>query len=63
MPGTETPARLAVAGKAMRGAAGDDGLVPYLLAAATQRSGIVLAERLIGQKSNEVPSSGRCCAS
>ena len=39
----------------MRGAAGDDGLIPYLLAAVTHGAGTVLAERLIGPKTNEVP--------
>jgi predicted transposase YbfD/YdcC len=46
---------IAVDGKAVRGAAGPDGLVPYLLAAATHGTGAVLAERLIGPKTNEVP--------
>jgi hypothetical protein len=46
---------VAVDGKAVRGAAGDDGMVPYLLAAVTHGTGIVLAERLIGAKTNEVP--------
>jgi hypothetical protein len=46
---------LAVDGKAVRGAAGPDGKIPYLLAAATHGSGIVLAERLIGDKTNEIP--------
>ena len=46
---------IAVDGKAVRGAAGPDGLIPYLLAAVTHGSGIVLAERLIGPKTNEVP--------
>jgi hypothetical protein len=52
------PARLpaiAVDGKAVRGAAGEDGLVPYLLAAATHERCAVIAERLIGPKTNEVP--------
>ena len=48
-------AAIAVDGKAVRGAAGDDGLIPYLLAAVTHGSGLVLAERLIGPKTNEVP--------
>ena len=39
----------------MRGAAGADGLVPYLLAAAVHGTGTVTAERLIGPKTNEVP--------
>ena len=39
----------------MRGAAGPDGLVPYLLAAAVHGTGTVVAERLIGPKTNEVP--------
>jgi hypothetical protein len=46
---------IAVDGKAVRGAAGPDGLIPYLLAAATHGTGAVLAERLIGPKTNEVP--------
>jgi DDE_Tnp_1-associated/Transposase DDE domain len=46
---------IAVDGKAVRGAAGPDGLIPYLLAAVTHGAGIVLAERLIGPKTNEVP--------
>ncbi len=46
---------IAVDGKAVRGAAGEDGLIPYLLAAVTHGTGIVLAERLTGAKTNEVP--------
>src|ERR1700678_413746 len=46
---------LAVDGKAVRGAAGPDGLIPYLLAAAVHGTGTVLAERLVGPKTNEVP--------
>jgi predicted transposase YbfD/YdcC len=46
---------LSVDGKAVRGAVGADGLVPYLLAAATHERGEVLAEHLIGPKTNEVP--------
>jgi predicted transposase YbfD/YdcC len=46
---------IAADGKAVRGAAGPDGLVPYLLAAAAHGTGAVLAERLIGPKTNEVP--------
>jgi hypothetical protein len=46
---------IAVDGKAVRGAAGTDGLIPYLLAAATHGTGQVLAEHLIGPKANEVP--------
>ncbi len=46
---------IAVDGKAVRGAAGDDGVIPYLLAAVTHGAGTVLAERLIGPKTNEVP--------
>jgi Transposase DDE domain len=46
---------VAVDGKAVRGAAGDDGVIPYLLAAVTHGDGIVLAEAAIGPKSNEVP--------
>jgi hypothetical protein len=49
---------MAVDGKALRGAIGDGGLVPYLLAAATRGAigqTAVVAERLIGPKTNEVP--------
>jgi predicted transposase YbfD/YdcC len=46
---------IAVDGKALNGAAGQDGSVPYLLAAAGHGTGAVLAERLIGPKTNEVP--------
>ncbi|MGH3615439.1 MAG: hypothetical protein ACRDRK_23140 [Pseudonocardia sp.] len=38
---------IAVDGKAVRGAAGPDGLVPYLLAAATHHRAAVIAEHLI----------------
>lgn len=63
LPGTVTfpvadPAWLpgiAVDGKAVRGAADEDGFVPYLLAAATHAGCAVIAERLIGPKTNEVP--------
>ncbi|MGH3915836.1 MAG: ISAs1 family transposase [Pseudonocardiaceae bacterium] len=44
-----------VDGKAVRGATGPDGLVPYLLAAATHHRAAVIAEHLIGPKTNEVP--------
>src|SRR5262249_32161310 len=43
-------------GKAMRNAIGPDGQIPYLLAAATHGESVVIAERLVGAKSNEVPS-------
>jgi predicted transposase YbfD/YdcC len=46
---------VAVDGKAMCGAIGADGLIPYLLAAATHQGATVIAERLVGAKSNEVP--------
>ncbi|MDQ4032259.1 MAG: ISAs1 family transposase [Actinomycetota bacterium] len=46
---------LAVDGKAVRGAIGEDGQIPYLLAAATHQNSTVVAERLIGPKTNEVP--------
>jgi len=46
---------ISVDGKAVRGAVGADGLVPYLLAAATHGSCAVIAERLTGPKTNEVP--------
>jgi hypothetical protein len=53
---------IAADGKAVRGAAGEDGLIPYLLAAVTHGAGTVLAERLIGAKRTRSPSSRRCCA-
>jgi predicted transposase YbfD/YdcC len=46
---------LAVDGKAIRGSVGPDGAIPYLLAAATHTDSVVVAERAIGPKSNEVP--------
>ena len=46
---------IAVDGKAVRGAAGGTASYPYLLAAAVHSTGTVLAERLIGPKTNEVP--------
>lgn len=46
---------VAVDGKAVRGAVGPDGLIPYLLAAATHEHCAVIAEHLIGPKTNEVP--------
>jgi len=46
---------IAVDGKAVRGAAGGDGQVPYLLAAALHEDTAVIAETLIGAKTNEVP--------
>ena len=49
---------VAVDGKAVRGAAGPDGKIPYLLAAATHGTGTVLAEQMIGPKTNEVPEFG-----
>ncbi len=41
--------------RAVRGAAGPDGLIPYLLAAVTHGTGIMLAEHLIGPKTSEAP--------
>jgi predicted transposase YbfD/YdcC len=46
---------LAIDGKAVKGAIGTDGQIPYLLAAATHQNSAVIAERLIGAKTNEVP--------
>ena len=46
---------IAVDGKAVRGAIGPDRLIPYLLAAATHGESVVIAERLVGAKTNEVP--------
>lgn len=47
---------LAVDGKAIRGAVGPDGKIPYVLGAATHARCVVVAERAIGPKSNEVPA-------
>ena len=41
--------------EAVKGAIGADGQIPYLLAAATHSDSAVIAERLIGAKTNEVP--------
>jgi predicted transposase YbfD/YdcC len=46
---------VAVDGKAVRGAAAEDGQVPFLLAAAAHGAGTVLAERAVGAKTNEIP--------
>lgn len=43
-------------GKEVRGAAGADGTVPFLLSAAA--GGVVIAEREIGAKTNEIPEIG-----
>ena len=48
---------IAFDGKAVRGAAGADGKIPYLLAAATHTGCTVIGERLIGPKTNEVPET------
>jgi len=39
----------------VRGAAGPDGAIPFLLAAAAHGTGVVLAERAVGAKTNEIP--------
>ncbi len=46
---------VAVDGKSVRGAAGPDGLIPYLLAAAAHGTGTVLAGHMAGPKTSEVP--------
>jgi predicted transposase YbfD/YdcC len=48
---------IAFDGKAIRGAGGADGKIPYLLAAATHTGCTVIAERAIGPKTNEVPET------
>jgi predicted transposase YbfD/YdcC len=48
---------IAFDGKAIRGAVGADGKIPYLLAAATHTGCTVIAERAIGPKTNEVPET------
>jgi predicted transposase YbfD/YdcC len=53
--GPELLPALAIDGKAVKGAIGPDGQIPYLLAAATHCDSAVIAERLIGAKTNEVP--------
>ena len=52
---------LAADGKAVRGAAGADGMVPYLLALATHAAGEVVGEVAIGPKTNEVRHEALCC--
>ena len=47
---------LAADGKALRGAVGADGKIPYNLAVATHVDTVVVGERAIGPKSNEVPA-------
>jgi predicted transposase YbfD/YdcC len=47
---------LAVDGKAMRGSVGADGKIPFQLAVATHADTVVVGERAIGPKSNEVPA-------
>jgi predicted transposase YbfD/YdcC len=47
---------LAVDGKALRGAVGPDGQIPYQLSVATHGDTVVVGERAIGPKSNEVPA-------
>lgn len=56
---TRLPA-LAIDGKAVRGAIGPDGAIPYLLAAATHTDTTVIAERAIGPKTNEVRREVPC---
>jgi predicted transposase YbfD/YdcC len=46
---------LAVDGKRVRGARNADGDAPHLLAAATHRQGLVLAQVDVGHKTNEIP--------
>jgi hypothetical protein len=46
---------IAVDGKAVRGAIGPDGQIPYLPAAATHDHCAVIAERLIDPRTDEVP--------
>ena len=55
LAGPVLQAAIAVDGKAVRGAIGPDGQIPYLLAAATHGGSVVIGERLIGPKTNEVP--------
>ena len=47
---------LAADGKAMRGAVGDDGQIPFQISVATHVDTVVVGERAIGPKSNEVPA-------
>ena len=61
-PGPGQPPALAVDGKAVRGAAGADGLIPYLLAAATHESAAVIAETRSARKPMRCQSSRHCCA-
>jgi hypothetical protein len=50
---------VAVDGKAVRGAAGDDGLIPYLLAAVTHGTGACSPSGLSARKPTRSPSSRR----
>ena len=47
---------LAADGKALRGAVGADGKIPFQLSVATHGDTVVVGERAIGAKSNEVPA-------
>ena len=47
---------LAVDGKTVRGAVRPDGTQVHLLAAATHQTGLVIAQREVGAKSNEIPT-------
>jgi hypothetical protein len=53
-PPTEDPAGLAVDGKTVRGAHRDDGRQVHLLAAAIHERGLVIAQREVGAKTNEI---------
>jgi hypothetical protein len=56
-PGSDGGNRLAVAidGKTVRGARSDGGVAPHLLAAATHDRSMVLAQRRVPDKTNEIP--------
>lgn len=56
-PGSDGGNRLAVAidGKTVRGARSDGGIAPHLLAAATHDRSMVLAQRRVPDKTNEIP--------
>jgi hypothetical protein len=59
-PATSWLPAIAVDGKAVRGAAGPDGLIPYLLAAVTHGTGIMLAEHLTARKPARCRNSRPC---
>jgi len=54
-PGDRTPVAVAIDGKTVRGARIAGGRAPHLLAAATHQVPVVLAQRQVPDKTNEIP--------